>query len=98
MTRGKVKTRKFDAAAYLDSSEAVSAYLEDIFASEDAALIAHGLGVVARARGMTKVAKKAGLTRESLYKALSVEGNPEFGTILKVMNALDLHLAVKPAA
>jgi probable addiction module antidote protein len=95
MAKKKLATKKFDSADYLKSGAAISAYLEDALKSEDAAFIAHALGVVARARGMTKVAKKAGLTRESLYKALSAEGNPEFATVLRVMNALDLRFEVK---
>jgi probable addiction module antidote protein len=91
----KLKTTEFDAASYLDTPEAVSAYLDDIFESGDAALVAHGLGVAARAQGMAKIAKKAGLSRESLYKALSTDGNPEFGTVLRVMKALDVRLGVR---
>ncbi len=64
-------------------------YLEDIFETENPLLIVHALGTVARAKGMIEVARKTGLSRESLYKALSAEGNPEFATILKVMSALD---------
>lgn len=79
----------------LDSTEAISFYLEDAFATEDPELIAHALGTVARAKGMTEVARKTGLSRESLYKALSAEGNPEFATILKVLRALDLKIVTK---
>jgi len=91
----KITTKPFDAAEYLTSAEAISAYLEDIFETEDPALIAHALGTVARAKGMSDVARKTGLSRESLYKALSAEGNPEFATILKVMKALDLKVTAK---
>ena len=94
----KVKTTIFDAAKYLNSPEAISVYLEDIFETEDPLLIAHALGTVARAKGMTEVARKTGLSRESLYKALSVEGNPEFATILKVMSALDLKISARPSS
>jgi probable addiction module antidote protein len=62
-----------------------------------ATFIAHALGIIARARGMTSVARDAGLTREGLYKDLSEEGNPSFGTILKVIRALGLQLHAKPA-
>ena len=68
------KTRPFDPAQYLDTPEAVAAYLEDAFASSDAAEIADAIGVVARARGMSDIAKETGLSRESLYRALSREG------------------------
>ncbi len=95
MAKVKLKTRAFDAADYLDDAGAIATYLEDVFESDDPALIAHALGVVARAKGMTEVARKTGLTRESLYKALSAEGNPEFATILKVMSALDLKISAR---
>ncbi len=91
----RVQTTVFDAAKYLKTPEAISVYLEDIFETEDPELIAHALGTVARAKGMTEVARKTGLSRESLYKALSAEGNPEFATIMKVMRALDLKITAK---
>lgn len=94
----KVKTTLFDAAKYLNTPEAISVYLEDIFETEDPLLIAHALGTVARAKGMTEVARKTGLSRESLYKALSAEGNPEFATILKVMSALDLKISARASS
>ncbi len=90
-----VKTTPFDAADYLDSSEAFAVCLEDAFETEDPLLIAHALGTVARAKGMTEVARKTGLSRESLYEALSAEGNPEFATILKVMSALNLKISAR---
>ena len=65
-----------------------------MFEDGDPALIAHALGVVARAKGMSRIAQAAGLGRESLYKALSPDGNPEFATVLKVMRALGLRLKV----
>lgn len=88
-----LKTTAFDSAAYLDNDEAISAYVEEALATEDPAFIAKALGTVARARGMGQIAKKAGLSRESLYKALSAEGNPEFGTVIRVMHALGLKLS-----
>lgn len=87
-------TTPFDAAEALVSEEAIEAYLDEAFKTDDPAFFAVALGTVARARGMSKVAKKAGLSRESLYKALSSEGNPEFGTILRVMSALGLRFTV----
>ncbi len=93
----KLKTMVFDSAAYLDSDEAISAYVEEALATEDPAFIARALGTVARARGMAQIAKKAGLSRESLYKALSAEGNPEFGTVIRVMHALGLKFSVSSA-
>jgi len=88
----------FDSAVLLEDDEMISAYLEDALESNDPAFIAFALGQVARARGMTEIAKEAGLSRESLYKALSPEGNPEFATVLKVINALGFKLLVGPSA
>jgi probable addiction module antidote protein len=90
------KTFAFDAAELLDSAEAQAAYLSEIMEGGDPSEIAQAIGTVARARGMTVVAREAGMGRESLYKALSGEGNPEFGTILKVLGALGLGLSVNP--
>src|SRR6266446_4928275 len=72
----------------------IANYLEAVFEDGDPALITHALGVIARAKGMSQIAQAAGLGRESLYKALSPEGNPEFATVLKVMRALGLKLKV----
>jgi len=94
MANKKIKTTLYDSAQYLTSREAINAYMEEALATEDPSFIAKALGTVARARGMTKVAKKAGLSRESLYKALSAEGNPEFSTIMRVMHALGLKFSV----
>jgi probable addiction module antidote protein len=92
------KTIRFDSAEYLDSDEAIAAYMEEALAMDDPAFIAQALGTIARARGMSQVARKAGLSRESLYKALSAEGNPEFGTVIRVMQALGLKFSVTPAS
>jgi len=89
-----VKTRPFDPAAYLDTSEGIAAYMTDALESGDPAFVADALGVVARARGMTEVAREAGVSRESLYRALSAEGNPEFGTVMRVARALGLQFSV----
>lgn len=91
------KTTRFDSATYLDSPDAIAAYLEEAAGSNDAAFIAHALGTIARTRGMSRVAAKAGLSRESLYKALRADGNPEFATVMRVMQALGLKLSVTPA-
>ena len=88
----KIQTRPWDAADYLESEEDVVLYLEAAFEDGDHGLIAAALGDIARAKGMTTVAAEAGLGRESLYKALSPDGNPEFATVLKVMRALGLRL------
>lgn len=87
----------FDAAEFLDSEESISAYLAALLEEGNPKAFAAGLGNVARARGMSQVARDAGVSRESLYRALSGEGNPEFGTILKVMRALGLKLITQPA-
>ena len=81
-------------AQLLKTENDIANYLEAVFEDGDPALIAHALGVVARAKGMSKIARAAGLGRESLYKALSPDGNPEFVTVLKVMRALGLKLKV----
>ena len=91
----KTPTRPWDAAEHLETDEDMAAYLEAALESGDASLVAAALGDIARAKGMTEIAREAGLGRESLYKALSPEGNPEFATILKVMNALGLKLHAK---
>ncbi len=88
----KRQTRPWDAADYLETKKDVALYLEAAFEDGDAGLIAAALGDIARAEGMTKVATEVGLGRESLYKALSPDGNPEFATVLKVMRALGLRL------
>ena len=92
-----LETTAFDAAEFLDSEKAVSAYLTEALETADPAFIADALGVVARAKGMKQIAEDAGLSRESLYRALSGKGNPEFGTVLKVISALGLRLSAAPA-
>jgi probable addiction module antidote protein len=92
------KIRDFDPAAYLETADEVQAYLEEAMATCDPVFIADALGVVSRARGMTDIARKSGLSRESLYRALSAEGNPEFSTVLKVLDALGLKLTLTKAA
>jgi probable addiction module antidote protein len=89
-----LKTKPFDAAEYLDDDASVAAYLDEAMATGDAKFIAKSLGVVARARGMTQIAKDTGLSRESLYRALSDDGNPEFATMITVLSALGLRLSV----
>lgn len=89
-----MKLKKWDSAEHLKTDEDMVAYLEACIdeAGDDAAFIAKALGTIARAKGMTQLAKETGLGRESLYKALSGEGNPSFATILKVINALGMKL------
>jgi len=94
MAMPKTKTIPWDSAKHLKTEDDIAHYLEAVFEDGDPALIAHALGVLARAKGMAKIARAAGLGRESLYKALSPDGNPEFVTVLKVMRALGLKLKV----
>lgn len=89
-------TRPFDPAAYLDTPEAVATYLSEALETGDSQFIADALGVVARARGMSEVARQAGLSRESLYRGLSDAGNPALGTVLRVVEALGLKLTAVP--
>ncbi|VWX37121.1 MULTISPECIES: addiction module antidote protein [unclassified Limnobacter] len=95
----KILTTRYDVAEHLRTPEEMAAYLEACFeeAGDDAAFIAKALGDIARAKGMTKVAHDAGLSRESLYKALSGQRSPDFQTILKVMTALGLKLHAQVA-
>jgi probable addiction module antidote protein len=92
--RRKLKTLPWDAAVYLKTADDIANYLEAVLEDGDPALVAAALGDIARAKGMTKIARAAGLGRESLYKALSPGGNPELATVLKVIRALGLKLSV----
>lgn len=86
------KFSRYDTADYLKTDEDMALYFDACLEEGDAALIAHALGVIARAKGMTQLAKDTGISREGLYKALSGEGNPEFATIMKVTKALGIKL------
>jgi probable addiction module antidote protein len=94
-----LQLKKWDSAAHLGNEADIVAYLQACFeeAPDDAAFLAKALGTVARARGMTQLAKDVGLGRESLYKALSGDNNPSFATMLKVMSALGVKLQVVAA-
>jgi probable addiction module antidote protein len=94
MAKAKLRTTRWNSADYLKSGRDIAEYLDAVLEDSDPALVAHALGVVARAKGMTSIAGKAGLGRESLYKALSSDGNPELATFLKVIKALGLRLRV----
>ena len=94
----KTVTTPWDPADHLKSEGDMVAYLEAALEEGDSALVAAALGDIARAKGMAHVAREAGLGRESLYKALSPAGNPEFATILKVIAALGLQLHAAPAS
>ena len=88
----KTRTKKWDAADHLKTDEDMAAYLEAALEEDDPTLVAAALGDIARAKGMSQIARETGLGRESLYKALSPDGNPEFSTVLKVVRALGLRL------
>lgn len=92
-----IETLPFDAAQYLDTPEAHTELLNDAFETGNAAYIAAALGVVARAKGMSQIAKDAGVTREALYKALSTEGDPKLSTLLGVVKALGVNLTITAA-
>jgi len=86
----------FDATSYLDSEQAIAAYLTDILQANDAGLLSAALGDIARARGMTDIAKAAGITREALYKALRPGSAPRFDTVNRVCAALGVRLVAQP--
>jgi probable addiction module antidote protein len=92
-----VKTKRWDPTEHLDSEEAIVAYVDAALEDGDPALIAAALGDVARARGMSQISRETGLSRESLYKALSADGNPELSTVVRVMKALGLRLTASAA-
>lgn len=93
----RTRTKAWDPADHLESDDDMASYLEAALEDDDPALVAAALGDIARAKGMTKVARDAGLGRESLYKALSPEGNPELATVLRVVRALGLRLHAGPS-
>lgn len=91
-----LETFPFDAAEILDTPGAQGQLLADAFESGEAAYIANALGIIARTRGMTTVARQAGVTREALYKALSKDGDPRLSTLLGVVKALGVKLRADP--
>ena len=93
-----IRTRPYDSAEYLDSDEAIAAYIDEALESADATHIAQALVIVARAKGMTEIARAAGVSREHLYRALKETGNPELATVVRVLKALGLRLAARPIA
>jgi probable addiction module antidote protein len=92
------KLTTYDPAEDLQSDEAVAVFMEEAFETEEAAYIAHALGVVARAKGMTQIAKETGLSREQLYRSFSTDRNPTLKTTIAVMKALGIGLTAKPHA
>jgi len=91
-----LKTEPFDPAEYLTTTESQAYLLNDALATGHAGYIADALGIIARARGMTEIAKQAGITREALYKSLSEAGDPKLSTFLGVTRALGMTLSVQP--
>ncbi len=92
------KASKFDAAKYLDGKKAIADYLSEAFATGDNELTTRAIGAVARVKGMATIARDTGLNRENLYRSLSERGSPEFGTVMKVLNSLDVELVARPKA
>jgi probable addiction module antidote protein len=92
----KIKTRPFDASSYLKDEADVAAYLQVAIEDGDPALLAAALGDIAKARGMTQLARDTGLSRESLYKSLSGERAPSSDTLFKVIHAMGFKLTVEP--
>lgn len=88
----------YDAAEFLETDEDIVAYLNAALEDGDPALVSAALGDIARARGMTQLARDTGITRDGLYKALSPTGNPSFSTVQKVVNALGYRIGVAPSA
>jgi probable addiction module antidote protein len=93
----RTRTLPWKTEDHLETPGDIAAYLEAVFEDGDPELISHALGAVARSKGMTAIARRTGLGRQSLYKALSPEGRPEFNTVLKVVRALGLTLTVAPS-
>ena len=93
----ETETLPWKTEDHLRTAEDIAAYLRAVFEDGDPELVSHALGVVARSEGMAEIARRTGLGRQSLYKALSAEGRPEFATILKVVRALGLKLTVTAA-
>jgi len=92
------RTTRFDIADYLETEADIAEYLCEALELGDPAYFQHALGAVARAKGMAAVAKKTGLGRQSLYKALSESGNPEFSTVVRVLAAVGVKISAVPAA
>jgi probable addiction module antidote protein len=91
-------TGPYDTVFYLETPEMVADYLNEALETGHAAFVAHAIGVAARARGMTEIAREAGVSRENLYRALNGETKPEFDTIVRVLKALGIQLTAKPKA
>ena len=90
------RSTKFDVSEHLDSDEMIAEYITEALLTNDLETVTRAIGAAAKARGMTRIAEESGLSRESLYKALSGDGNPQFETIARVLMALGLQLRVEP--
>lgn len=91
-----IETSLFDPAEYLDSPEMIAAYLEAVLDEGEASEIAAALGDIAKAKGMSQIARDAGVSRDSLYKSLKQGGNPTLATVVNVLRSLGLSLSVQP--
>jgi len=96
MSRTKIKTKLYDSANYLDTPEARAAHMTEALATEDASFIAEALGTVAKASGMSAVAREAGLSRENLYRSLNGATNTKLETVVRVLRALGMKLTAEP--
>ena len=94
----KTKTRPYDAAEYLETDDDITAYLQAALEDGDPAVVIHAIRNIARVRGVARIAREAGIGRETLSKALAPKGKPEFATVLKVVRALGLQLHAKPVS
>ncbi len=95
MDSAMLKVTRFDATNYLKTDEDIQTYLDEALSEDDPAAFLQALNTVARARGMTQLARETGLSRESLYQSLSTQGNPEFRTLWKVLTALGCGISVR---
>lgn len=93
----KTETTKFDSADYLNSAEAIAAYLDAWLEDGSPEELRHALATVARSKGMSDLARRSGLSRPGIYKALGEDGNPSFETIRSILGAMGLRLTVEPA-
>ena len=94
----KTETIPWESHRYLNSPEDIAGYLDAVLEEGDPALLSHALGVIAKSEGMTEIARRTGLSREALYRSLSAQGNPEFATVVRVLNSLGLRLSIKPVS
>jgi probable addiction module antidote protein len=92
-----LETIPYDSAGFLNDADSIAAYIEAAFEDGDPAIITHALGVVARAKGMSQLARDSGVTREALYKALTAEGDPKLSTFIGVLKALGMRLTARAA-